>query len=726
MFLRGKGRKSDAWKRPGLGSSSTPYRAQDREVAFVRSPQNSALVCGSGEEIFYAVPNVQDAKASLSLTNDLGTLYVTSLRLLWVADKFDVRAGISIGMDTIQSIDVTSKIGGGFSRTESRLLLQIDAQPKWGDYNHTVFEFTFVLRGCRDVRVFHNISAVRERYLATRLFRDLKLRGNIFCMKVRKPRLLDGETVYSCTGAVSTRSGQRQDRGSLYITSVRTIWLSGMRAHYVNLSAPHILLESVRLHRPSKLMGLTFSMGGCGGSTPAKSFIFHFADVKSMAATHSTLLSVQNIHRTNPNYGVHIKFNRMQWKVAVATLGVWDSCGGCRSADSRRVTVLKGGDEVLEFESRSLDCSGGRKELWVRHANGWSIARRSGRCEAKAQARGCGVYEYLLPIDGHVKTVTEFRVDCTAELRPANTTGLSLRFAPSLNYKSSILLPNGALVRGDAAARSGWIKVTHIGGAEIGRGLFVSMKDCDGRTVVHAAPRSPAKKNIYKVQSMSVGCPVTSPRRGSKMLSPRRGSVSSVGGGRRVWSVQLCSAPSSDHRIDAYLVDGAMVRGEPVLAAPAVTVSTERQGSHDNTLQLPNLSMTQDFLKLSYLDLGLHQACDPLWLPLTAKGSRVLFPTGRRFAANRIETQLINRKAAAQASHQAAKNLLADAEDEWGIHSFSQVLYASGGKVARDRDVVYDPHLGLACEQPPDGLSVDDMWGALGMRLGDLARALAE
>lgn len=193
-----------------------------------------------------------------------------------------------------------------------------------------------------------------------------------------------------------------------------------------------------------------------------------------------------------------------------------------------------------------------------------------------------------------------------------------------------------------------------------------------------------------------------------------------------MWSVQLCSAPSSDHRIDAYLVDGAMVRGEPVLAAPAVTVSTERQGSHDNTLQLPNLSMTQDFLKLSYLDLGLHQACDPLWLPLTAKGSRVLFPTGRRFAANRIETQLINRKAAAQASHQAAKNLLADAEDEWGIHSFSQVLYASGGKVARDRDVVYDPHLGLACEQPPDGLSVDDMWGALGMRLGDLARALAE
>ena len=109
MFLRGKGRKSDAWKRPGLGSSSTPYRAQDREVAFVRSPQNSALVCGSGRD-FLRRPQRSDAKRPWA-TNDLGTLYVTSLRLLWVADKFDVRAGISIGMDTIQSIDVTSKIG---------------------------------------------------------------------------------------------------------------------------------------------------------------------------------------------------------------------------------------------------------------------------------------------------------------------------------------------------------------------------------------------------------------------------------------------------------------------------------------------------------------------------------------------------------------------------------------------------------------------------------------
>ena len=135
--------------------------------------------------------------------------------------------------------------------------------------------------------------------------------------------------------------------------------------------------------------------------------------------------------------------------------------------------------------------------------------------------------------------------------------------------------------------------------------------------------------------------------------------------------------------------------------------------------------MTQDFLKLSYLDLGLHQACDPLWLPLTAMGSRVLFPTGRRFAANRVETQLINRKAGPSLASGSQK-LAGRRRRRVGYPFVSQVLYASGGKVARDRDVVYDPHLGLACEQPPDGLSVDDMWGALGMRLGDLARALAE
>ena len=113
-------------------------------------------------------------------------------------------------------------------------------------FNGSRFEFIFTNLVSNSPRLFTTIQAVQRAYDASKMYRDLKLRGAIIADKELK--LLPKEEVYNKVNGVEPQ--QRAQPRTFFITNVRVVWHANMAENF-NVSIPYIQMKSVSV-RDSK------------------------------------------------------------------------------------------------------------------------------------------------------------------------------------------------------------------------------------------------------------------------------------------------------------------------------------------------------------------------------------------------------------------------------------------------------------------------------------------
>lgn len=249
---------------------------QDREIKF--DVHAKLLALRPGEIVVDVLAKVEDTKGN---NGDGGSLTVTNLRLIWRSAR-SKRANLSVGLGTITSMHV--------KQASSRLRGATDSLYVMTKCNGGRFEFIFtnleVSTGGTAWRSFLTVQHVHRSYDATKLFRELKLRGALISNEELK--LLKGEEVYNKIGGVAnlsnqvrdacTKSGgtpcrpgypslfthslaskhclflllisQRGNDGVLHLTNVRLVWHAEHSPNF-NASIPYTQMASVSL-RDSK------------------------------------------------------------------------------------------------------------------------------------------------------------------------------------------------------------------------------------------------------------------------------------------------------------------------------------------------------------------------------------------------------------------------------------------------------------------------------------------
>ena len=249
---------------------------QDREIKF--DVHAKLLALRPGEIVVDVLAKVEDTKGN---NGDGGSLTVTNLRLIWRSARSKT-ANLSVGLGTITSMHV--------KQASSRLRGATDSLYVMTKCNGGRFEFIFtnleVSAGGTARRSFLTVQHVQRSYDATKLFRELKLRGALISNEELK--LLKGEEVYNKIGGVAnlsnqvrdarTKSGgtpwspgypslftrslaskhslfllfisQRGNDGVLHLTNVRLVWHAEHSPNF-NASIPYTQMASVSL-RDSK------------------------------------------------------------------------------------------------------------------------------------------------------------------------------------------------------------------------------------------------------------------------------------------------------------------------------------------------------------------------------------------------------------------------------------------------------------------------------------------
>ena len=249
---------------------------QDREIKF--DVHAKLLALRPGEIVVDVLAKVEDTKGN---NGDGGSLTVTNLRLIWRSAR-SKRANLSVGLGTITSMHV--------KQASSRLRGATDSLYVMTKCNGGRFEFIFtnleLSTGGPAWRSFLTVQHVQKSYDATKLFRELKLRGALISNEELK--LLKGEEVYNKIGGVAnlsnqvrdacTKSGgtpcrpgypslfthslaskhclfllfisQRGNDGVLHLTNVRLVWHAEHSPNF-NASIPYTQMASVSL-RDSK------------------------------------------------------------------------------------------------------------------------------------------------------------------------------------------------------------------------------------------------------------------------------------------------------------------------------------------------------------------------------------------------------------------------------------------------------------------------------------------
>jgi len=222
---------------------------QDREIKFDQQP--SGLRLRKGEVQIDSINSVEDTKGN---NGERGFLIVTNLRLIWTSSK-SARTNLSIGFNCVSSVNirqVNSKLRGN---TQALFVMT--------RFNSTRFEFIFTSLVKNSPRLFTTVQAVFKSYETTKLYRDLKLRGNI--IRDKELVLLPHEQVYETISGIWNLSSDQGNLGVFIITNVRTVWFAVLAENF-NVSIPYLQMNTLNV-RNSKfgqalVIETTHSSGG--------------------------------------------------------------------------------------------------------------------------------------------------------------------------------------------------------------------------------------------------------------------------------------------------------------------------------------------------------------------------------------------------------------------------------------------------------------------------------
>ncbi|GBF88644.1 hypothetical protein Rsub_01543 [Raphidocelis subcapitata] len=205
---------------------------QDREIRF-DAPAGD-LACRRGEVVLDYMEGVEDTKGN---NGERGELTVTNLRIVWVCAAAR-RTNISIGLDCLSQIAVrpaASRLRGSVS---ALYLLTRHGSQRYE------FVFTALAPGSGGPELLAVVQGVSQAYEASRLYRELKLRGAV--VSEGDLRLLPNEQAFSKVSGVWNLSGDQGNLGALYITSVRLVWCSAASDAF-SISLPFMQIKHVRL-----------------------------------------------------------------------------------------------------------------------------------------------------------------------------------------------------------------------------------------------------------------------------------------------------------------------------------------------------------------------------------------------------------------------------------------------------------------------------------------------
>ncbi|KAI8470367.1 MAG: Bardet-Biedl syndrome 5 protein [Monoraphidium minutum] len=222
---------------------------QDREVRFDLAPAD--LACRRGEDVLDYMEHVEDTKGN---NGEPGELTVTNLRITWVCRR-NRRTSISVGLDCITQISVRP--------AASRLRGDVSALYLLTRHGSQRYEFVFTALdpGAGGPELL--AVGVSQAYEASRLYRELKLRGAV--VSDGELRLMPSEQAYSKISGVTNLSSDAGALGSFFITNVRLVWYSAA-AEGFSISLPYLQMKSVRVSDskfgPCLVLETTLRAGG--------------------------------------------------------------------------------------------------------------------------------------------------------------------------------------------------------------------------------------------------------------------------------------------------------------------------------------------------------------------------------------------------------------------------------------------------------------------------------
>ncbi|KAL0818743.1 hypothetical protein ABMA28_008071 [Loxostege sticticalis] len=207
---------------------------EDREVLF--DLPFAYLKLRAGEKIFDRIEPIEDTKGN---SGTKGRMVVTNLRIIWHSLS-SPRINLSIGLNCILSTS-TKVVNSGLRGTTQALYVL-------AAYKTNRYEFIFTNLSPNCVRHYTSVTGVHKAYAASRMYRDLKLRGAIIHGK--QLRMLPQEKICLHEHSIWNLSSDSGNLGTLVVTNVRVVWYAEINDAF-NVSMPYITIESVSI-RDSK------------------------------------------------------------------------------------------------------------------------------------------------------------------------------------------------------------------------------------------------------------------------------------------------------------------------------------------------------------------------------------------------------------------------------------------------------------------------------------------
>ncbi len=269
---------------------------QDREIQFDCAVPSLKLHAGEYE--IEALDRCEDTKGS---SNEYGRLTVTNLRIMWVyaADK---TVNLSVGYDCLRDVSIKS---GSTSKYALFLICK---------FKKSRFEFIFAAHGPDAERAFRTVPQLVKSYQATRLYRNLKLRGAL--VKNKQLIALPDENIYRMVKGVWNLSADQGNLGVFYITNVRIVWFADLAENF-NVSIPYLQVTRVNLHNSDKFgPALVLRTSAASGN-----FVlgFRIDPASQLKAVYDEIQMLWGVYTKKPNFGVkHKPRTRSESKEVVA------------------------------------------------------------------------------------------------------------------------------------------------------------------------------------------------------------------------------------------------------------------------------------------------------------------------------------------------------------------------------------------------------------------------
>jgi Bardet-Biedl syndrome 5 protein len=262
---------------------------QDREIRF-DVPVN-LLKPRAGEKVLETVEEVEDSKGN---TGELGTLVVTTLRIMWYSSA-NKKINLSVGLDCV----IHSEVKESESAVKGKqMALYLRTR-----FDKSRFEFIFSATVKNNPRMFQSVQAVVRSYTTTNLYRDLKIRASI--IEDKQLKLLPNEKVFTKYQGVWNLSAEQGNLGCFVITDVRIVWYAQLSDSF-NVSLPWVQVKCVKIRESKYGTALALETSDFSGN-----YVLGFR-VEKLEEAFTEICQLFTAFAASPNFGVECSFENLE------------------------------------------------------------------------------------------------------------------------------------------------------------------------------------------------------------------------------------------------------------------------------------------------------------------------------------------------------------------------------------------------------------------------------